>query len=43
MSVLFDNVKPGDTVHYKTPQGQMGKGKVVMNRGTHLVLNAGGK
>lgn len=43
MSVLFDNIKPGDTVHYSTPQGQTGKGKVVMNRGTHLVLNAGGK
>lgn len=43
MSVLFDNVKPGDTVHYSTPQGQTGKGKVVMNRGTHLVLNAGGR
>jgi hypothetical protein len=43
MSVLFDNVKVGDTVHYSTPQGQSGKGKVVIHKGTHLVLNAGGK
>ena len=43
MSVLFDNVKVGDTVHYSTPQGQTGRGKVVIHKGTHLVLNAGGK
>lgn len=41
MTVLFDNIKPGDTVHYRTPQGVTAKGKVVMNRGTHLVLNRG--
>lgn len=43
MSDLFDNIKPGHTVHYLTPQGQTRKGRVVMNKGTHLVLNAGGK
>lgn len=39
---LFDNVKPGSRVHYLTPQGQTRSGTVVMNRGTHLVLNRGG-
>ena len=43
MSLSFDNVKVGDIVHYSTPQGQSGKGKVVIHKGTHLVLNAGGK
>jgi len=39
---LFDNVKPGSRVHYLTAQGQTRSGTVVMNRGTHLVLNRGG-
>ena len=39
---LFDNVKPGSRVHYLTPQGQTRSGTVVMNKGTHLVLNRGG-
>jgi hypothetical protein len=42
MSDLFDNVKPGSRVHYLTPQGQTRSGTVVMNKGTHLVLNRGG-
>lgn len=41
MSDLFNNIKPGHLVHYLTPQGQTRKGTVVMNRGTHLVLNRG--
>ena len=41
MSELFSSVKPGDTVHYLTQQGDARKGKVVMNRGTHLVINRG--
>ncbi len=43
MSDLFNNVKVGDTVHYSTPQGQSGKGKVVIHSGTLVVLNPGGK
>lgn len=39
---FFNNVKPGARVHYMTPQGQTRSGTVVMNRGTHLVLNRGG-
>lgn len=42
MSDFFNNVKPGARVHYMTPQGQTRSGTVVMNRGTHLVLNRGG-
>lgn len=42
MSDLFNNVKPGSRVKYLTPQGQTRSGTVVMNRGTHLVLNRGG-
>jgi hypothetical protein len=38
---FFDNVRPGHIVHYLNPQGQERKGKVVMNQGTHLVLNRG--
>ena len=41
MSELFANVKPGQRVHYMTPQGQTKSGTVVMNRKTHLVLNRG--
>jgi hypothetical protein len=41
MSDLFNNVKPGDMVHYKTPQGQHGKGKVVLRYDTHVVVNRG--
>ena len=41
MSDLFNNVKPGDVVHYKTPQGQHGKGKVVLRYDTHVVVNRG--
>jgi hypothetical protein len=41
MSELFNNVKPGDMVHYKTPQGQHGKGKVVLRYDTHVVVNRG--
>ena len=36
------NIAPGSTVHYSTPQGQRGKGRVVMSLPTHLVLNCGG-
>jgi hypothetical protein len=42
MADFFDNVKPGSRVHYLTPQGQTRSGTVVMNQGTHLVLNRGG-
>lgn len=38
---MFTNVKPGDTVHYLTPQGQRGKGKVVLKYDTHVVVNRG--
>lgn len=41
MSSLFHDVKPGDTVHYSTPQGQSGKGKVVLRYDTHVVVNRG--
>jgi hypothetical protein len=43
MSELFNNVKVGDTVHYSTPQGQYGKGKVVIKHesGSHVVINRG--
>jgi hypothetical protein len=41
MSDLFSNVKPGDMVHYQTPQGQHGKGKVVLRYDTHVVVNRG--
>lgn len=43
MSELFNNVKVGDTVHYLTPQGQNGKGKVVIKHesGSHVVINRG--
>jgi len=43
MSDLFNNVKVGDTVHYSTPQGQYGKGKVVIKHesGSHVVINRG--
>jgi hypothetical protein len=41
MSDLFNSVKVGDTVHYSTPQGQYGKGKVVIHGGTHVVINRG--
>jgi hypothetical protein len=41
MSELFNNVKPGDTVHYSTPQGQYGRGKVVLRYDTHVVINRG--
>lgn len=37
------NIAPGSTVHYSTPQGQRGKGRVVMSLPTHLVLNIGGQ
>lgn len=36
-------IAPGDTVHYSTPQGNPGKGRVVMSLPTHVVLNAGGR
>ena len=38
---MFSNVKPGDVVHYSTPQGQYGKGKVVLRYDTHVVVNRG--
>lgn len=38
---FFSGVKPGHRVHYLTPQGQSRSGRVVMNQGTHLVLNRG--
>jgi hypothetical protein len=41
MSELFNSVKVGDTVHYSTPQGQYGKGKVVIHAGSHVVINRG--
>jgi hypothetical protein len=41
MSQLFTNVRPGDTVHYLTPQGQRGKGKAVLSYDTHVVVNRG--
>jgi hypothetical protein len=42
MSDLFNNVKVGDTVHYSTPQGQYGKGKVVIKHESgHVVINRG--
>lgn len=37
------DIAPGSTVHYSTPQGQRGKGRVVMSLPTHLVLNIGGR
>ena len=38
---MFSNVKPGDIVHYSTPQGQYGKGKAVLPYDTHVVVNRG--
>ncbi len=35
--------RAGDTVWYKTPQGQQGRGRVVMRFTTHVVLNIGGR
>ena len=47
---IFSDPKPwwrgisqGDTVHYSTPQGGRGKGRVVISTQTGVVLNAGGK
>jgi hypothetical protein len=43
MNVEFENVRPGDHVTIRTPQGQTRSGRVVM-LGTHgPVLNLGGK
>lgn len=38
---MFSSVKPGDVVHYTTPQGQYGKGKAVLTYDTHVVVNRG--
>lgn len=36
-------IAPGDTVHYSTPHGNKGQGRVVMSLPTHVVLNIGGR
>lgn len=38
----WNDISPGSTVTFKSPQGQERKGKVVMAFPTHLVLNCGG-
>ena len=40
---MFSNVKPGDIVHYSTPQGQYGKGKAVLTYDTHVVVSRKGQ
>ena len=40
---MFSNVKPGDVVHYSTPQGQYGKGKVVLKYDAHVVVSRKGQ
>lgn len=34
----FRDANVGDSIKYSTPQGQTGRGKVVMKFNTHLVL-----
>lgn len=36
-------IRPGDTVHYSTPQGNKAKGVVRISTSTHVVLNGGGR
>ena len=40
---FFGNVKPGARVHYLDRHGNTASGTVVINKGTHLVLNTGGR
>lgn len=40
---FFGNVKPGARVHYLDRHGKTASGTVVINKGTHLVLNTGGR
>jgi hypothetical protein len=37
----YEDIGKGHTVHYKTPQGQTGKGKVVMKGPAGWVINRG--
>jgi hypothetical protein len=36
-------IAPGDTVHFTTPHGNPGKGKVVISKPDWVVVNAGGR
>lgn len=36
-------IAPGDLVYYSTQHGNIDKGRVVMSRPTHVVLNIGGR
>lgn len=40
---MFDDVVMGDKIKFENQQHQVLAGRVVMNRGTHLVLNVGGR